>query len=219
MAEGASAALAQLSEDYWEGTLRRNPIIATYYGDYRYNDRLPDPGPAGRAAEQTALRETLERLRLIPTTDLAAEDLITHDMLRQSAEDGLASLEQRFYEWDVDQMSGPQIWLTELLNWHPLDTDEHQDQLIARYRAFPTYLALYQDNLRAGIANGRVAFRGATERVVDQLRRLLDTPAEDSPLGQPASRIASPRREELLDALRDAVYPAYGEMLEFLGEE
>ena len=35
----ASEALAQLAEDFWEGVLRRNPTIATFYGDERYHDR------------------------------------------------------------------------------------------------------------------------------------------------------------------------------------
>jgi hypothetical protein len=50
-------ALSGLAHDYWEGVLRRNPVLATFYGDYRYNDRPPDIGPSGRAAEGTELRQ------------------------------------------------------------------------------------------------------------------------------------------------------------------
>ena len=49
--------LAALAHEYWEGVLRRNPVLATFLGDYRYNDRLPDVGPAGRAQEEAALTE------------------------------------------------------------------------------------------------------------------------------------------------------------------
>src|SRR5207244_12269951 len=140
-----------------------------YYGDYRFNDRLPDPGPAGRADEQAALADTLARLAAIPTGQLQTEDRITHDMLRISAEHGLAARRLKCYEWDVDQMAGPQVWLPELLNWHPLDSGEHLEQLAARYRAFPAYIDAYLQNLRAGLASGRVAFRGAVERVIEQL--------------------------------------------------
>ena len=63
MSEAAAAtALAQLAEDYWEGILQRNPTLATFYGDYRYNDRLPDVGPRGRVAEEADLRSVLARL-------------------------------------------------------------------------------------------------------------------------------------------------------------
>jgi hypothetical protein len=50
-------ALSGLAHDYWEGGLRRNPVLATFYGDDRYNDRLPDIGLSGRAAEGTELRQ------------------------------------------------------------------------------------------------------------------------------------------------------------------
>ena len=52
----AAAALAQLADEYWEGVLRRNPTLATFFGDYRYNDRLPDIGPRGRQEEDAELR-------------------------------------------------------------------------------------------------------------------------------------------------------------------
>ncbi|HEY3060325.1 MAG TPA: hypothetical protein VGL99_15300 [Chloroflexota bacterium] len=48
--------LRQIAEDYSEGVVERDPILATFYGDYRYNDRLPDIDPEGRAKEEAALR-------------------------------------------------------------------------------------------------------------------------------------------------------------------
>ncbi len=218
-ADTAAAALAKLAEDYWQGVLERSPTLATYFGDFRYNDRLPDPGPDGRAAEQAALTETLDRLRQIPVDSLPREDRISHDMLRQSAEHGLAALGLRYYEWEVDQMSGPQVWLAELLNWHPLDTAEHQDQLAARYRAFPAYMGAYLQNLRDGLANGRIAFRVVVERVVQQLERLVAQPIDASPLYQPAAEFADPQRNGLREAIAESVYPAYRRMLDFLKRE
>ena len=34
MPNDAAAALQQLAKDYWEGVLRRNPTLATFYADY-----------------------------------------------------------------------------------------------------------------------------------------------------------------------------------------
>ena len=36
------SALNELAAEYWEGVLRRNPVLATFFGDFRYNDRLAD---------------------------------------------------------------------------------------------------------------------------------------------------------------------------------
>ncbi len=210
------ASLRQLADDYWEGVLQRNPTLATFFGDYRYNDRLPDVGPQGRAAEEAALKAVIERLAEIPKDDLPADDLITWDMLRIAAEQGLAALPLRLDEMGVDQMTGPQVWLLELLNWHPTDTPEHVDQLIARYHAFPVYMRQYLDNLRDGTVDGRTATKMATERVIGQLEALLAQAPPESALAAPAKDAAPEQAEALVSAIDNAVYPSYRRMLEYL---
>ena len=214
----ASEALAQLAADYWEGVLRRDPTMATFFGDYRYNDWLPDAGPEGRAAQESALREVLRRLDGIPEGDLQPDERVSRDMLRLAAEQGLAALPFRLDQMAVDQMGGPQVWLPELLNWHPTDTAEHVDQLVARYQAFGRYMDQYLENLRDGVRDGRTATRMATERVVGQLRALLETPPVESPLHEPAKAVPQ-QADGLLRALERTVYPAYQSMLEFLQGE
>src|ERR671937_2585816 len=182
----ASQALAQVADDFWEGVLRRNPTLATFYGDERYHDRLPDVGPNGRAEEQAALREALARLSTIDQQGLSVEDKITADMLRLAAESGLDAVRLRLDEMGVDQMDGPQVWLADLLNWHPVDTPEHVDQLIARYQAFgAAYMGQYLDNLRDGLRDGRAAPQIAVERVIAQVDALLAKAPEESPFAAP----------------------------------
>jgi uncharacterized protein (DUF885 family) len=214
----ASEDLDRLAVDYWEGLLERDPRMATFFGDYRYNDRLPDVGPNGRAAEEKALHEVLERLQGISRIELTSGERVTWDMLRLAAEEGLAALPFRLDEMAVDQMGGPQVWLPELLNWHPTDTDEHVQQLVARYHAFPAYMDQYLDNLRDGVRDRRTATRMATERVVGQLRALLETQPVDSVFYRPA-KAWPPHADRLLRAIERAVYPSYQRMLELLQGE
>jgi uncharacterized protein (DUF885 family) len=215
--EGA-ATIHQLAEDYWEGLLRRNPTLATFFSDYRYNDRLPDVGPAGRAAEEADLRGLQTRLSAAPPRDaqLDVDDRITLDMLRLAVQAGLDSSRLRLDEMAVDQLDGPQVWLPQLPSWHPTDTAEHVEQLISRYRGFGNYMDQYLDNLRDGVRDGRTAPTIAAERVISQLRALLATSPDASPVAAPARA----QSHELADALRRAVaeivYPAFGRMLDLL---
>jgi uncharacterized protein (DUF885 family) len=211
-----SEALRQIAEDYWEGVLQRNPILATFYGDYRYNDRLPDIGPDGRARERADLLRVHERLDPLRDASFEAEDGITWDMLRLAVEAGLEGLRLRLDEMAVDQMDGPQVWLQELLNWHPIDTPEHVAELIARYRAFGKYMDDYLDALRDGVRDGRTAPTIAVERVIGQLQALLATPVDESPLVKPVHE--HPLADEVRGSVRDVVYPAFRKMLEFLSE-
>ena len=210
-----SEALAHLGSDYWEGVLRRNPTLATFYGDSRFNDKLPDAGPAGRAAEATALRELEQRCSEIVPAGLSAEERISLDVLVQIAALGLAALPFRLDEMAVDQMDGPQVWLPQLLNWHPTDTTTGVEQLIARYHAFPVYMDQYLENLRDGMRDGRTSPQLAVDRVVNQVKQLLATPVVDSPLSEPAKRWPA-QAQDLLAAVEKAVYPTYRRMLGFL---
>jgi uncharacterized protein (DUF885 family) len=206
--------LHQLARDYWEGVLQRNPILASFYGDYRYNSRLPDLGPTGRTEEETALREVLLRLDAIDAAGLETEDRISHNMLLVAVSAGLDALRLRLDELGVDQMDGPQVWLQELLNWHPIDTAEHVQDLIDRYLAFDRLMSDYLDALRDGIRDRRTAPTIAVERVLAQLRTLLATPPEASAMAVPLRE--NPLFERVTSVVRDSVYPAFHRMLEFL---
>ncbi|WP_227978075.1 hypothetical protein [Arenimonas daejeonensis] len=41
----ASTRLHELFETDWQRSLERNPLMASYFGDPRYNDRWPDESP------------------------------------------------------------------------------------------------------------------------------------------------------------------------------
>ena len=211
-----SGALSHLAQDYWEGVLRRNPMVATFYGDYRYNDRLPDIGPNGRAEEEADLRSILRQLEDIDTAALGVEERITAGMLQLAIGAGLDALAYRLDEMAVDQMDGPQVWLQELLNWHPIDTTQHVQELIARYRAFGAFMDQYLDALRDGVQEGRTAPTIALERVMAQLRTLLATPVADSPLVSPLRKLDQALQDEARAAVESAVYPAFERMRAFL---
>jgi len=73
VAADPNAAVNDLADRFWEGILERDPMWATLLGDERYNDRWPDLGEAGRAADEAAFRETLDEASRIPAESLAPE--------------------------------------------------------------------------------------------------------------------------------------------------
>ena len=213
----ASEDLARLAHDYWEGVLRRNPVVATFYGDERYNDRLPDVGPDGRAQEERAQRDALARLQTIDHAQLSDEERISWDMLRLMAQMGLDALRLRLDEMGVDQMEGPQVWLPDLLNWQPTDSPEQVEQLIVRFQAFDsTYMDQYLDALRDGVRDGRTTPRIAVERVIGQLQAMLAKPPEASPFAAPLPKLGAGQAERLRLTIAESLYPAYERFLRFL---
>jgi uncharacterized protein (DUF885 family) len=193
-----------ICDESWEAGLRENPTYATYLGDFRYNDRLADISDAGRARRRALNEGFLARLKALDVASLRESDRVSADILRLQLEQALEDDVHKFWQWDVDQMGGPQADFPQLLNYHPLSDEKG---LEARFRAFGLYMDQYLDNLRAGVREGRVAMRIAVERVIGQLHGLLGTPPEKSPFAAKPS---------LLPAIRDSVYPAYHRMLQYL---
>jgi prolyl oligopeptidase len=203
----ASERLRALGDAYWEWTLREFPTYATYLGDFRYNDRLTDLSGAARERRRKDVRGFLDELGRVDAAALSEAERVTADVLRLKLEEGLEEDLHKFWQWNVDQMDGPQADFPQLMNFHPL-TDEAG--LVARFRAFPTYIDQYLDNLREGVREGRTAMRIAVERVIGQLKGLLGTPPEKSPFAA---------KPGLVPAVVDSVYPAYRKMLEYLEGE
>lgn len=209
-----AVALDALGEAYWEFQLQSNPRWATTLGDPRFNDRLESIGPESRRRTTEALSAFLEKLGTIDREALDESRRASRDLLKLGMEGTLEELRHKFYQWDVDQMDGPAVWLPRMLETFPLKQPGDYRNLIRRYEAFPGWIAEYLANLREGLAEGRVASRMAVERVAGQLETILGTPIDRSPL-LPA---AGPRLE-LTIALSDHVMPAYRKLLLFLRQD
>ncbi|MGI8930279.1 MAG: DUF885 domain-containing protein [Candidatus Limnocylindria bacterium] len=176
-----NATVNDLADRFWEGVLQRDPLWATTLGDERYNDRWPDLGAAGRAAEESAFRSVLAEAQRIPDHGLDPEQTITRDMLILVAENQLEWLAQKQYQLAVDHMSGPQIWPADIAQYQPADTPERLEKLLVRYRAYPALMDQYVETLAEGVADGRTAAAMPVRRAIEQIDRMLAMPASEAP--------------------------------------
>jgi uncharacterized protein (DUF885 family) len=206
-----------LSDRFWESILELNPTTATVYGDERYNDRLDDPGPAGRAKARSLAEQTKADAEAIPADGLSIEDRITRDMLIVIAELAIEEDDQATHRLKVvDQIGGPQTILPQLCQFQPADTPERLDKFVARLEAYRGYMAANADILREGLASGLTAPRIVAERTVQQLERLLAIPIDEALVPSMAKVASDADRERLRDVVRDVVYPADAAFLETL---
>jgi len=87
----------------------------------------------------------------------------------------------------VDQMSGPQTILPQMVQFQRADTPERLDRLVARLEAYGPFMDAYVGLLAEGRASGLAAPRIAVDRTIAQTERLLAIPADESPIVQSAS--------------------------------
>ena len=213
----AARPVDELAERFWQGFLERQPVSATILGYDQYDDRLSDPGPAGRAAERSANEETLQRAKAMGRDGLTTEEAVTLDLLEVIAQTGLELDDAQLYQLAaVDQLFGPQQIPSDLSQLQKVDTPERFEVLLARLARYPEYIDRIVGVMSEGKAARRTSARVVVERVIAQVERLLETPPEESALGANMKPPRDGDREVLLAALREHVYPSYQRYLEAL---
>ena len=222
-----NSALDQLAADYWDAFLERNPVQGTALGDHRYDDRLTDITPAGKAAAERRLEELWGRVADLDTSGLTDEEALSVSALRH-----LIGAEQTFLEADplaytVDHMNGPQVAFLNVPSLQPLRDAGDADAMLARWRAMGPWTDDLVANLRRGLADGHSPVAIHVERVISELDDLLGRPVEEWPLLDPL-RTEDPPLEPaawaalaagLEDAAREGVRPAFVRYRSFLAEE
>jgi uncharacterized protein (DUF885 family) len=207
----------QIAARYWEDVLRLSPTTATVYGDERYNDRLDDPGPAGRAAARQLMERVWREAAAVSPEGLPDEDRITRDILQVVAEAAIESDDLSFHEMlAVDQINGPQTLLAQVAQFQPADTPERLEAWLARIRAYGPYIDAHIDIMADGLRSGRTAARIVADRTIEQLGRTQAIPIEQA-IVPAMSRVANDAdRERVRDVVREVVYPADRRLLDAL---
>ncbi len=209
-----------ISTRYWGSLLELSPTVATLYGDERFDDRLDDPGPAGRAGHRALAEAVRAELAGVAAEGLPVEDRITLDMLAIAADLTIRSDDLAVHELRaLNHIDGIQTLLPQLAVFQPADTPERLDRWLARLRAYGPMVDATIGVLREGIASGRTAARIVAERTIAQLDAVLGLPLEASPVVRVSRVVDDAARESVAAAVRDAVRPADQRLLAFLRDE
>jgi uncharacterized protein (DUF885 family) len=207
----------QLADGFWQRFLELSPISATVYGDTRYDDRLPDPGPEGREKARQWAFDMQAAAADIDDAGLGVEDRITRDMLRVVAEIFLIEDDQRLDTLQVvDQMGGPQTLLPQMCAFQPADSPERFEKFLARLDAYPAYMAANAELLREGLASGLTAPRIVAERTIAQIERMLGIPIDEAVIPALVEVASDADRETVREVVRKKIYPADAAFLEVL---
>jgi uncharacterized protein (DUF885 family) len=215
-----ASAVDELADRFWDAVLELNPTTATVYGDERYDDRLEDPSPAGRAKARRLMEDTLAAAEAIPADGLSVEERITRDMLIVIAEQGIEEDDQGVHRLRVvDQIGGPQTLLPQICQFQSADTPERLDKFLARLEAYRDFMAANTDILREGLATGLAAPRIVAERTIAQLQRLLAIPIDEAIVPALAKVANDADREKVRTVTEKVIYPADRAFLEMLSGE
>jgi uncharacterized protein (DUF885 family) len=226
-----AAELEQIYADYWEARLKLNPLRATFVGDPRYNDQLPNTMTAEHRQQEEAFHQQwLERISAIDAGALEGQARLSYEIFRRDLESELEGA--RFPGWmqPVNQFRSLASTAAQLgagTGAQPFRTVQDYDNWRARVAAMPAIFDTMIANMREGMAAGVVQPKVLMAKLLPQLDALITKRPEDSVYWGPIQRMPAdfPRadRERLTDAWRgmisDELMPALTRLRDFVAEE
>jgi hypothetical protein len=183
-----------LAERIVDAILESDPGLASYAGDHRFDDRIPDLSPGGVTARSTMLRDAADALAGIDADALEPEDHVDHAILSAVVERGLFELtDVREHEWNpLEHNPGP--LLHALLSRPFAPADERLASLGGRLAAIPDALAtaraMLRDVPRIHVETAVGQFAGAAALIRDELPGLLAEEPGMRPAVEPAAAAA-----------------------------
>ena len=230
-AADAGQQLNALFERYFEDMLRLNPVMATYIGDHRYDDQLPNSiGPAYRAESKALNERYLAEVKAIDPAALSPADRISYDIFIRERERERAAERFPSHLLPINQAGSMITFMPSLgsgKNAQPFDTVEDYERWLKRLDGMVVWMDQAIANMREGIAKGVVQPRPVMEKVLPQLEAMIVAKPEDSQFFAPVKMfpdtISAADRERLTAAytaaIRDEVIPAYTRLRDFVRDE
>jgi len=223
--------LDALFEKYFEDDLRANPLRATYIGDHRYDDQLPNSiGPEYLAAAHAMNQKYLAAIRAIDPRALSPADRISYDIFLYEREREERGERFPFQLLPINQAGGLLTAMPALgsgTNAQPFKTVEDYERWLKRLDGLAVWMDQAVVNMRQGAATGVVQPRAVMEKVLGQLDAMVVPQAKDSqffaPIKQfPATFSAADRDRltaEYTRMLEGTLLPAYRRLRDFVRDE
>jgi uncharacterized protein (DUF885 family) len=222
-----SKQLNKLFEDELEFNLREDPLFATFYGDHRFDDKLPQTSQADidRRAKQTAV--FLGRLAAINRNKLSDDDKTNYDIFKQQTENGIKWNQLQSYLMPISHIGGFYTHFAQLADDLTFNTVKDYENYISRMNAFTLYTQQHIELMREGIKKGMVPPKIILEHIPKTIESLIAEDINDSKLFEPFKKYppmfgaAEKQRVTLagLAAIKESVRPAYRQLLKFIKEE
>ena len=183
-AETKAEQLQRLYGEYWEASLKLNPLQATFQGDPRWNDQLPNYLSADfRRRSHDFTAQWLAKVEAVGDDGLEGQDLLSYRIFVRNARDALEG--ERFPGWmqPVNQFNNPATLVAMLgsgSSAQPFRTVKDYDNWLARAGQVPALFEQIVANMEQGMAAGVVQPRALMEKVLPQLDALIKPTAEET---------------------------------------
>lgn len=199
--------------------------IGPLLDDESRNGELGDNSAQAIEANTQRFAELLEELRSLDRSGFSERDHLSADLLIYQWEQGQRLAAFKRWQMPVTSIGGPQVWLPQMGDSVPLITRKHYEDYLTRLKRVPIVVGDHMDNMRLGVAEGRVPPRVVVEPAVDQAMAQADPAFREDPTRSPFYKPFEdldhddPLAAEAREIIAQRIVPVYMELAVFLSNE
>ena len=220
-AASSEKALNVFFDEFWQASLQHNPLTATYVGDARYNDQLPNFLTAEYRAKDKAFEKAwLERLEQFDASKLQGQAKLSYEIFRRDREESLEGYAFPGYLIPINQFynfAGTMAQLGSGTSAQPFKTVKDYDDWKSRAEKIAPIFDQAIVNMKEGVSKGYVQPEVLMVKVVPQLEALIKADATETLFWKPVEKMPedfskSDRnriKNEYYGVIQNSVMPAY----------
>jgi len=213
--QSKAAQLERLYDEYWDASMRLNPLQATFQGDSRYNDQLPNIlSAAYRQQSHDFTVQWLGKIEKIGQDGLSGQDLLSYEIFVRDARMSLAAEQSPGWMLPVSQyynLGSIMAILGSGSGAQPFNTVADYDAWSRRSLGIAPLFDQAIANMRQGMSAGVVQPRDLMEKVLPQLDAVLKSNAEETIFWAPVRNMP----EDFPAADKARISAEYKRMIEY----
>lgn len=223
--------LEALYDEYWEETLRLNPIQATFQGDPRYNDQLPNfLTEQSRRENREFVERWLKRVEGIGPDGLEGQARLSYDIFVKNAKDALEGERFPGHLMPINQFGNIAGFAAQLgsgSSAQPFKTVQDYENWRKRAAKLPEIFDQAIVNMREGMRTGVVQPKVLMQKVLPQFDALISDQADKTLFWGPIQNLPAEFSAEdkarftaeYKTMIEKEIMPAYERLRDFIANE
>jgi len=219
--------IASVFDDYYEDGLKLNPLGATFAGDNRYNDTLPNFLSATIEEKFKAYYNNYRsKLALYKNDDLNESDLMTKAILNWECDTNLEGLSFGNYT-PIDQMWSMNLMIGQLASGasaQPFKSVKDYYNWLSRLEDYSEWLQSAKVKMEKGIKANKVLPKSLIKKVIPQLASVTEPKLVDNLFYSPVKNFPDSFTDEEKETLKAAytkmiqekIVPGYQNLHDFM---
>ena len=219
-----------LSEKYYQEGLKLNPLEATFQGDERYNDILPNfLSPEYDKKIREYYTNYQSQLNDFEDSSLSDDQKMTKAVLKWECDINLEELDFEKYT-PINQMWSMNLMMGQLAGGtsaQPFKTVKDYDNWVSRLDQYSEWLASAKLKMAEGVEAKNVLPKSLIKKVLPQLASVVQPTLEEnlfySPIKNFPESFSDTDKERLTNAYRsvitEKIVPAYHELYDFMASD